>query len=427
MKEPNVGRKRKSKESLNRKRLETQERIEREKREAEQKKLEAQERIEREKREAQENLEREKREFEQKRLESEERMMKEKREAEREKREAEERMAKEKREAEERIEREKREAEDERAREQRKHELDLKRLEGEQTTSQRRQESSVKTPKLPTFCDGKDDLDAYLGRFERYAETHAWDKGTWALNLSALLTGRALEVYSRLSNENAKDYDVLKKALQDRYHLNAEGFRMKLRESVAVEGESPAQFIERLKSYLGKWIELAGVEKTYEGLEYLILAEQFTSTCNKNLATFLKERDINSLKELGEGANKFLQAHGKQMKEVSQDSIDRESVSGENESQKPRKVVCWDCGEEGHRQSECKSQGRKKEVPRERSWGEVKCYNCGKMGHIARNCRSEEQRSYKGGAVETVGESEVKKAGVCVKMGVKDTGEGKCT
>ena len=200
---------------------------------------------------------------------------------------------------------------------------------------------------------------------------------------------------------------------------------MKLRESVAVEGESPAQFIERLKSYLGKWIELAGVEKTYEGLEYLILAEQFTSTCNKNLATFLKERDINSLKELGDGANKFLQAHGKQMKEVSQGSIDRESVSGENESQKPRKVVCWDCGEEGHRQSECKSQGRKKEVPRERSWGEVKCYNCGKMGHMARNCRSEEQRSHKGGAVETVGESEVKKAGVCVKMGVKDTGEAR--
>ena len=297
-------------------------------------------------------------------------------------------------------------------------------MEGEQTTSQRRQESSVKTPKLPTFCDGKDDLDAYLGRFERYAETHAWDKGTWALNLSALLTGRALEVYSRLSNENAKDYDVLKKALQDRYHLNAEGFRMKLRESVAVEGESPAQFIERLKSYLSKWIELAEVEKSFEGLEYLILSEQFTSTCSANLATFLKERTINSLKELGDVANKFLQAHGKQMKEVSRGNNERKSNGrSENRSQENRKVVCWDCGKEGHRQSECKNKGEK-EVPRAGGRNEVKCYNCGKMGHLARNCRSEEQRSYKGGAVETLGEGEVKMAAACVKVARTDREEG---
>ena len=28
----------------------------------------------------------------------------------------------------------------------------------------------AKTPKLPTFQEGKDDLDAYLGRFERYVD-----------------------------------------------------------------------------------------------------------------------------------------------------------------------------------------------------------------------------------------------------------------
>ena len=33
-----------------------------------------------------------------------------------------------------------------------------------------RHRNSGRSPKLPVFCDGKDDMDAYLQRFERYAE-----------------------------------------------------------------------------------------------------------------------------------------------------------------------------------------------------------------------------------------------------------------
>lgn len=32
-------------------------------------------------------------------------------------------------------------------------------------------EERAKAPKLPSFVDGKDDLDAYLQRFERFATT----------------------------------------------------------------------------------------------------------------------------------------------------------------------------------------------------------------------------------------------------------------
>ena len=132
-----------------------------------------------------------------------------------------------------------------------------------------------------------------------------------------MITGKALEVYSRLSADEADDFDVLKKALLDRYHLNAEGFRMKLRDSIADEGESPAQFITRLENYLNKWIELTKIPKTFAGMVQLILNEQFISTCSNDSATFLKEQTWESLKDLGETANKCLEAHGKQMKDVS--------------------------------------------------------------------------------------------------------------
>ena len=56
-------------------------------------------------------------------------------------------------------------------------------------------EDWAKAPKLPLFVDGKDNLDAYLQRFERFAVTAKWKKDGWASKLNALLSGR---VYSRL-------------------------------------------------------------------------------------------------------------------------------------------------------------------------------------------------------------------------------------
>ena len=99
----------------------------------------------------------------------------------------------------------------------------------------------AKAPELPSFVDGKDVLDAYLQRFERFAETAKWHNTRWASRLSALLSGRALEVYSRLSEEAAKDYDKVKIAFLKRYDLT--GYRRKFRASKPEVDESPDQFI----------------------------------------------------------------------------------------------------------------------------------------------------------------------------------------
>ena len=81
----------------------------------------------------------------------------------------------------------------------------------------------AKSPKLPSFIDEKDELDSYLLRFEHYAENASWEKDTWAIKLSALLTGRAMEVYTRMSDADASDYDKLKKALLTRYNYTEDG------------------------------------------------------------------------------------------------------------------------------------------------------------------------------------------------------------
>ena len=59
----------------------------------------------------------------------------------------------------------------------REHELEIARLAVENADGGPEvREDRGKAPKLPSFVDGKDDLDAYLQRFERFAETAKWKK-----------------------------------------------------------------------------------------------------------------------------------------------------------------------------------------------------------------------------------------------------------
>ena len=68
----------------------------------------------------------------------------------------------------------------------------------------------AKIPKLPPFNEQHDNMDVYLKRFERFAESAGWNRDRWATNLSALLQGTSLDVYSRLSSTEAVDYDILR-------------------------------------------------------------------------------------------------------------------------------------------------------------------------------------------------------------------------
>ena len=87
------------------------------------------------------------------------------------------------------------------------------------------------------------------------------------MSLSALLTGKALEVYHRLNSEEADDYDVLKEALLKRFGLTAEGFRKRLRESPPEQDETPSQYITRLTTYLEKWMSLSEFSNSLNGLK----------------------------------------------------------------------------------------------------------------------------------------------------------------
>ena len=399
------------------------------KREAEAKiehdKREAEAKIEHDKREAEAKMERDKREaeeiFKREELETMERIEREKHDIEREKhdierekieaaekqREAAERQRKEEREAAERhdqllcdMEKAKLALEQERINSQqfqqqrdyefkcqlqdRQHEGELERLEAQKALTQPRETIKAKAPKIPAFNEGKDEMDSYLLRFERYATAQKWEPDTWATGLSALLQGKALDVYALMPKEDALNYDKLKVALLKRYELTEEGFKRKYKKCRPENGETFQQFTTRMKSYFTRWIDMASIEKSYEGLQDLILREQLTFICNRDLELFLREREPKSLEQASKLADQYKEARYVDIVSLTYKNNERSRSRSNSESRSRSRSPISRGPNQGN-------QG----YPRPR----VRCYNCGGP-HVRRFCPQLKQGIIKAGAVD---------------------------
>ena len=400
-------------------RIEAQKReIEREAREAETAKREAEAKFEHDKREAEAKMERDKREaeelFKREELEIMERIEREKHDIEREKieaaekqREADERQRKEEREAAERhdqllcdMEKAKLALEQERINSQqfqqqrdyefkcqlqdRQHEDELERLEAQKALTQPRETIKAKAPKIPAFNEGKDEMDSYLLRFERYATAQKWEPDTWATGLSALLQGKALDVYALMPKEDALNYDKLKVALLKRYELTEEGFKRKYKKCRPENGETFQQFTTRMKSYFTRWIDMASIEKSYEGLQDLILREQLTFICNRDLELFLREREPKSLEQASKLADQYKEARYVDIVSLTYKNNERSRSRSNSESRSRSRSPTRRGPNQGN-------QG----YPRPR----VRCYNCGGP-HVRRFCPQLKQGIMKAGAVD---------------------------
>jgi len=113
-----------------------------------------------------------------------------------------------------------------------------------------------------------------------------------------------------MTDEDVGDYDLLKNSLLKRFRLTEGGYRKRFK-SVRIEvGETAEQFVDRLKKYLTKWREMAGFDATYEGLQNMILREQFFITCDKALQILFKEKGKLNLKEITQAVDQYVEAHG---------------------------------------------------------------------------------------------------------------------
>ncbi len=278
--------------------------------------------------------------------------------------------------------------ENEKLEKQREHELkmaELKAKEKSETRQEAQPNLTLKAMKIPSFKDGSDDIGAYVERFEKFATIQKWPEDSWALMLSTLLTGKALEVYLRLSNNEAQNYNMVKNELFKRYNLTEEGFRGKFRESVPTEEESVRQFVHRLERFLTRWMETAEATDLPK-LKELVLREQFYNQCPNDLAVFLKERPFTNIDDMCKDADRFLEArnmklhHDRTGHKNTKEQSNKPSGSTDNQTtlQKGSRE-CFNCHKVGHTRVECKNKG---------GGNEQQCSNCKMYGHEEDVCRN---------------------------------------
>ena len=237
--------------------------------------------------------------------------------------------------------------------------------------------SKYKPLKLPKYDETKDDMDAYINRFERYAVAKEWEEEVWALNFSTLLTGQGLQVYDSLTPADADNYQTLKKALLRRYKHTEEGYREKFKQAKPEVTESAEQFVTRIRRYLLRWVELAESGDSVDELIDLLTRDQFLHSCPKKMACHIIERDPKDTETLGKLADQYIKAHEgwqekgaeKHVKESkpNQPKVEANQTkpnygggpSGKTGTQplKREPITCFLCNRKGHRAKDCFRKG----------------------------------------------------------------------
>src|SRR6218665_3557031 len=120
---------------------------------------------------------------------------------------------------------------------------------------------------VPKFQE--QDLEQFLLNFEKSMEIHNFPKDKWTALIHTKLTGKASKVFSALSTEQCKDYDIVKAALLTAYSRIPEFYRKKFRNLTRGHLETFSNFAFRLQLPFQSWIDGANVANDADKLKEL--------------------------------------------------------------------------------------------------------------------------------------------------------------
>ena len=169
--------------------------------------------------------------------------------------------------------------------------------------------AKIPLPKLPTFDDQKDDIDAFLFRFENHAQLARWPEDRWPFFLASALKGTALSLYHSLASADDFSWKTLKEALLKKFQCTEEGFRERFRSVRPEVGESFSAFLLRCSHLFERWVSLSGIDNSFNGLKDLLLREQILQSVSRDLAVYLREHKIDNVQDMCQKAELYREAH----------------------------------------------------------------------------------------------------------------------
>ncbi|KAK7092367.1 hypothetical protein V1264_008119 [Littorina saxatilis] len=264
-----------------------------------------------------------------------------------------------------------------------------------QRAHQKARDGMVESTKvtLPAFDENKEDIEAYLTKFERFAEELDWDQTTWARRVSTKLNVKATTLIGDMSKEDARDYQLVKKELLRGFRCTAESYREKFRAARRKSEETFSTYVSRITRYLHSWMDLAEKQRTYKDLFDLVLLEQLLTGIPQSVATFIRQSKATNVADSVEQAQCFVDARpgfdssqkgGKNQDKGNNGKTDSKVQLTQGQRVKDRTVKCFGCGGD-HFIRNCPEAGKP------RGGGEmygagIQCHKCHKFGHVKRNC-----------------------------------------
>lgn len=254
-------------------------------------------------------------------------------------------------------------------------ELELERLRRDQEEQQRKSEVSfIKNVALVPKFEEKNP-DQFFQSFERTAELFNWPKDKWGLLLQNSWSGRAQRVYVSLSDEMARDYEVVKRAILEAYEQIPEAYRQKFRSWRRNAHQSHLEFAKEKENLFDKWCRTQKVESLL-ALRQLVLIEEFKNCTSPQVRAYLDEKMPQDLTEAAKLADQFelshrqksrgIEANDFQRRPKDNPSVEPASIETKGAKAKPQAEMtkvpvqtCEFCHKRGHQQQDCwKLNGR---------------------------------------------------------------------
>ena len=247
---------------------------------------------------------------------------------------------------------------------------------------------------VPPFQEKE--VDKYFLHFEKVAENLKWPKEHWTLLLQSVVIGKAREIYTQLSLEQSSDYDTVKELILKAYELVPEAYRQKFRDCRKDHDQTHVEFARTKEQLFDRWCSSKKVGSDHAKLRQLMLVEEFKRCINSDVKAFLNEREVENLETAARLADDYALTHkasfvnkpyprkpyNPQSKQITPQSKPYSPQSGpkanrsnptDNSSPKPKfssenkgqnplsQPICNYCKKTGHIISECLALKRKKE------------------------------------------------------------------
>ncbi|KAL4001114.1 caldesmon [Sarotherodon galilaeus] len=222
-------------------------------------------------------------------------------------------------------------------------------------------------PRIPDFREGEDP-ESFFVRFERIAKTWGWPQVEWAARVVTLLTGKALEAYAGMDEEQSDSYDAIKAAVLSKFNVTEETYRYRFRSTSVPVGESVRETYNRIKGLYKRWMHPDSRSK--EEIGETIILEQFLRVLQPDVRTWVKEHNPKTGGEAADLAERYLAAHREPSKSkmtvgrprfgevkppgvASVESLDTRGGKKPIHCSQRYNLICYYCQQPGHKASLC--------------------------------------------------------------------------